>query len=164
MGWEWVEFKIIAQAVIAILLGGLLGLEREMAQKGAGLRTHMLVCFGAFMFVKCGELMIQQMESRYGGDADILRADPVRIIEAIVTGLSFIGAGIVFRDRERNVARGVTTAASVLMVAPIGIAVALEKYVLATGTTILVLIVLRCVLWFETRALDKSKSPPDPKS
>ena len=164
MGWEWDEFKIIAQALVAIVLGGLLGWEREVAQKGAGLRTHMLVCFAAFMFVKCGELMIQEMESRYSHNDEMLRADPVRIIEAIVTGLSFIGAGIIFKDRERNMARGVTTAASVLMVAPIGIAVALERYVLAVGTTILVLIVLRCVLWVEQRSLSKVKAAADPDS
>ena len=58
-------------------------------------------------------------------------------------------------------ARGVTTAASVLMVAPIGIAVALEKYVLAAGTTVLVLIVLRCVLWAERRGPNRLKATPD---
>src|SRR5205814_8424659 len=91
---------------------------------------------------------------------ETLRGDPVRIIEAIVTGISFIGAGTVFRDRNRNMASGLTTAASLLTVAPIGVAVALNRYVLAAGATALVFFVLRVLGRLEHRAgLPQHRAP-----
>lgn len=155
---DMIEYRILGEACIALLLGGMLGWERETAGKWAGIRTHMLVCLAAFLFVKTGELMILEAADRYA--QDFIRADPIRIIEAIVTGIAFIGAGTVFRDRQRNVARGLTTAASLLMVAPIGISVALERYTLAVGTTILVLFVLRCVQWMEAKYLPPKEPTP----
>jgi putative Mg2+ transporter-C (MgtC) family protein len=118
-----------------------------MAGKWAGLRTHMLVCLSALMFVKVGEALVANVARSDLGNT--LQTDPVRMIEAIMSGIAFLGAGVIFRDPERNVARGLTTAASLLTVAPIGIAVAVERYVLAVGTTLLVLFVLRVVHWFE---------------
>jgi putative Mg2+ transporter-C (MgtC) family protein len=149
MEGEIAEFKIIGQALIALLCGGLIGWERESAGKWAGIRTHMLICLAVFLFVKTGTILIQESAERFA--SDMLRADPVRIIEAIVTGISFIGAGTVFRDRDRNVARGLTTAASMLMAAPIGIAVALEKYILAGGATLITLFILRGVQRMEAK-------------
>ena len=146
------EVKILGQALIALLLGGILGFEREQAGKGAGIRTHMLVCFASFLFVKTGELMIVESKETYV--SELVQADPIRILEAIMTGIAFIGAGTVFRDRTRNTAKGLTTAASLLTVAPIGVAVALENYVLATGATLLGLFVLRVVFWGEKRMGD----------
>jgi putative Mg2+ transporter-C (MgtC) family protein len=141
------DLYILFQAAIALALGGVLGWEREMAGKWAGLRTHMLVCLSSLMFIKVGEaLVVSAHDSRL---ADTLQTDPVRMIEAVMTGIAFLGAGVVFRDPERNVARGLTTAASLLTVAPIGIAVAVERYVLAVGTTLLVLFVLRVMHWIE---------------
>src|SRR5690349_9533073 len=115
------QLEVLGQALIAIVLGGVVGWERETAGKWAGIRTHMLVCLAAMLFVRAGEFLILQAEHLVNRDA--LRADPVRIVEAIVTGIAFIGAGTMFRDRERNVAHGLTTAASLLVVAPIGVAV-----------------------------------------
>lgn len=141
------EFYILFQSLVALLLGGLLGWERESAGKWAGLRTHMLVCLSAMMFVRVGQFLIA--DSQQDLDPNTLRTDPVRIIEAIVTGIAFLGAGTVFRDPEAGKARGLTTAASLLAVAPIGVAVAIERYVLAVGATLLTLFVLRVMLRFE---------------
>lgn len=143
------ELRIVAQALIALVLGGVIGFERESAGKWAGLRTHMLVCLSAFLFVKTGELLIRDAQTRY--PSEMLRADPVRILEAIMTGLAFIGAGTIFTDRDKNVAKGLTTAASLLAVAPIGVAVAIERYVVAVGGTLMILFVLRALLWIEAR-------------
>jgi putative Mg2+ transporter-C (MgtC) family protein len=143
------ELYILFQSLVALLLGGLLGWEREAAGKWAGLRTHMLVCLAAMLFVKVGQFLIA--DSQQALSAETLRTDPVRIIEAIVTGIAFLGAGTVFRDREAEKARGLTTAASLLTVAPIGVAVAIERYVLAVGATLLVLFVLRVMLQVEAR-------------
>jgi putative Mg2+ transporter-C (MgtC) family protein len=143
------ELYILFQALIALLLGGLLGWERESAGKWAGLRTHMLVCLSAMLFVRVGQFLIA--DSQQALNPDTLRTDPVRIIEAIVTGIAFLGAGTVFRDPHAEKARGLTTAASLLAVAPIGVAVAIERYVLAVGATCLVLFVLRLMLHFEKK-------------
>lgn len=150
------ELQVLGQAVIALCLGGIVGWERETAGKWAGLRTHMLICLAAMMFVRVGEFLIGEAQEMFRHE--VLRTDPIRIVEAIVTGIAFIGAGTIFRDADRNVARGLTTAASMLVVAPIGVAVAAERYVLAAGTTALVFIVLRGLNWFEIRA--RLKSPP----
>lgn len=150
------EFQALGQALIALGLGAVVGWERETAGKWAGLRTHMLICLAAMLFVQVGEFLILEGEQLFAHD--VLRTDPIRIVEAIVTGIAFIGAGTIFRDRDRNMARGLTTAASMLVVGPIGVAVAAERYVLATGTTLLVFLVLRGLNWFEVRA--HLKCPP----
>ena len=140
---------ILAQALVALLLGGLVGWEREAAGKWAGFRTHMLVCLATFLFVKLGNFLVTDMIAAHPGGS--LRADPVRIIEAIVTGIAFLGAGTVFRDLDADKARGLTTAASLLIIAPIGIAIALDRYVLALGVTGLALFVLRTLHALEQR-------------
>jgi putative Mg2+ transporter-C (MgtC) family protein len=120
----------------------------------------MLVCLAAMLFVRVGEFLIAQGEHLFA--ATSLRMDPVRVVEAIATGVAFIGAGTVFRDRDRNVAHGLTTAASLLVVAPIGIAVATERYILAVGVTLLVFLILRVVNWIEIRTRIKQVPEPAP--
>lgn len=129
------DLRILADGLLALALGGMVGWERERKRKGAGFRTMMLVSFSAFLFVEVSIL------AGASGAGDV-QTDPVRAIQAIATGLGFLGAGIVFRDREEDRTRGLTTAASLLVVAPVGIAVALEHYVLAIGSAILLLLVL----------------------
>lgn len=137
------DIGVLVQAFVAVVLGGVLGWEREAAGKWAGLRTHMLVCLSAMLFVRIGQFLIEDAQASLA--ADTLRTDPVRIIEAIVTGLAFLGGGIIFRDPDRNVARGATTAASLMTVATIGIAIAIGRYGLALGITLLVLFIMRVV-------------------
>ncbi|MDX1672762.1 MAG: MgtC/SapB family protein, partial [Balneolaceae bacterium] len=115
-------------------------LEREIAGKPAGLRTHMLVAGAATLLVVLGDTIV----ARYGSSqfVEAIQADPIRIMEAIITGISFLGAGtIIFRDQKDTV-EGLTTAASILFVASMGIAVALNRYYLAIILTILVIIIL----------------------
>jgi putative Mg2+ transporter-C (MgtC) family protein len=146
------ELYVLFQAAVALLLGGLLGWERETARKWAGLRTHMLVCLAAMMFVRVGQFLIEDSQSIL--HSETLRTDPVRIIEAIVTGIAFLGAGTIFRDREGSKMQGLTTAASLLVTAPIGVAVAINRYVLAVGITLLALFVLKTMRKLEAK-LDK---------
>jgi putative Mg2+ transporter-C (MgtC) family protein len=139
----------LAQAIVALVLGGAIGWEREAAGKLAGLRTNMLVCLVAFLFTKIG--LIATGVASDALNADLVEADPVRIVQAIVVGLSFLGTGVIFREPHGDRVHGLTTAATLLTVAPIGIALALDRYVLAVGVTILVLVVLRFVHRVEDR-------------
>ncbi|NDJ78514.1 MAG: MgtC/SapB family protein [Chloroflexi bacterium] len=122
-------------------LGAAIGLERELVGKPAGLRTHMLVAGAAALFVALGSVIIEHFKDVVGDD--LVRSDPVRIMQAIVTGVSFLGAGTILRDRSRNQIEGLTTAASLLFAAAVGGSVALAQFIVAIGGTVLVLITLR---------------------
>ncbi|MFO1500305.1 MAG: MgtC/SapB family protein [Verrucomicrobiota bacterium] len=156
------ELEVLGQALIALVLGGIIGWERQAAGKWAGLRTHMLVCFASMLFVRVGEFLI--LDAQEWVRPDSLRLDPVRLVEAIVTGIAFIGAGTVIFDRQRSVAQGLTTAASLLAVAPIGVAVAVHRYFLAAGATLIVLIVLRGVSRLEQRGFGPATVPQPPEA
>lgn len=133
------DILALAQGLLALALGGAVGWERERKGKGAGLRTMMLVSFGSFLFVKVS-LAAGSLDPL--GTGASVETDPVRAIQAIATAIGFVGAGVVFRDREQNRTRGVTTAAALLAVSPVGIAVAVGHYVLAIGAALLMVLVL----------------------
>lgn len=128
------ELQLLGNIVIAALLAGLVGLEREFARKPAGLRTHMLVGGTSAFFVTLATQMVLSFEQQ-----NLITTDPIRILEAIVVGISFLGAGTILkynREGERTV-EGLTTSASILSVSAIGIAVALNAFILAIGVTLL---------------------------
>ena len=101
----------------------------------------MLVAGTAALLVGLGTAMVERFDpSPHPG---LLRSDPIRIIEAIVTGVSFLCAGTIFRSREGEEVEGLTTAGSILVCSGIGICVALQQFVLAVGVTLLALAVLR---------------------
>ncbi|HKL19122.1 MAG TPA: MgtC/SapB family protein [Halalkalibaculum sp.] len=141
------QFWSIVKVAGAMLLGGFIGLEREIAGKPAGLRTHMLVTGSSALLVVLGDYMIQY----YGSSSFIeaIQTDPIRIIEAIVTGISFLGAGtIIFRSGE-EVVEGLTTAASILFASAIGIAVALDQFLMAAVLTLMVIMILFALGYIE---------------
>ena len=131
----------LARLAVAAGLGGAIGFERELREREAGLRTHILVCVGSALFT---------IVSAYGfsgflesGDP-VIRADPTRIAAQIVTGIGFLGAGAIIR--EGLSVRGLTTAATLWVAAAIGIAAGAGYYsgaVLATVITIVALWPLR---------------------
>jgi putative Mg2+ transporter-C (MgtC) family protein len=119
--------------ILAVLLGGIIGIEREITHKPAGLRTHMLVCMGSCLFT-----IISVHE---------FNVDPARLAAGIVTGIGFIGAGAIIAERERVV--GITTAASLWVTAAIGLTVGVGNYLLASLATLLVFIILSSRLIFK---------------
>src|SRR5262249_51244246 len=128
------ELWILLRLLIAATLSGLIGYERESSGKRAGLRTHMLVAVGAALFVSFNELFtIASLPLAPAGRPGNLRVqiDPLATVEAIVTGISFLGAGTIFVSGRRGHVRGLTTAASIWVTAAVGIAVGLDRYVLA---------------------------------
>lgn len=145
------DIRILLQIIVACVLAGILGWERESAGKAAGLRTHILVGVAAAMFIVIGESMAASFRI-YG---DHVRFDAANLIGAIVTGISFLGAGMIIFRKGRSGIEGLTTAAGILTTAAIGMMVGLERYVLAAGSTLIVFIVLRFVSWIEPRGNKK---------
>ncbi|MGH7966393.1 MAG: MgtC/SapB family protein [Candidatus Binatia bacterium] len=138
---QHVQLEILGSVALAMLLGALIGIDREIANRPAGLRTHMLVAGAAALLVSLGDVLVEHFNAELNNN--VLRSDPIRIIEAVVTGVSFLGAGTIIRGESNESVKGLTTAASLLFVAGVGICVALSQLVLAVGVTILVLIILR---------------------
>lgn len=132
------DLNILMRLGIALILSGILGWERESTGKAAGVRTHMLVGMGAALFVVLGELFVLHFR---GYDVN-MRFDPMRIIQAVVTGISFLGAGTIFVARDEGRVKGLTTAASIWVTAAVGMLVGLERYLLAAVSTALVFLVL----------------------
>ena len=154
---QWlIDLGLIA---LAGLLGGVIGAEREFAGKPAGLRTHMLVCAAAALMILATSVVntFQEREAH-----NVIRADPVRVIHAIVIGISFLGAGTIVHEKGLSV-EGLTTAASILLTAGIGIAVAVENIYLAIGTTIMALLVLLLVGFAERLVAQARSSRRQPK-
>jgi putative Mg2+ transporter-C (MgtC) family protein len=147
------DFLLLLRLLVAALLCGLLGWERETRGKPAGLRTHMLVGVSAALFVSLGELMIV----RYREEGMLMRLNMIDILGAVVSGVSFLGAGMIFVSRGKDV-QGLTTAASILATSAVGVTAGLEHYVLAAGVTILLLFILRVVGWLD---VPKKKSLED---
>jgi len=135
------QWRILAYVVVAMVLGALIGWERETLNKPAGLRTHMLVAGAAALLVALGDLVVTHFGRDLG--TPLVQTDPIRLIEAVITGVAFLGAGTIIRGAAEGSVEGLTTAASLLFTATIGIAVALSQAVLAAGVTVLALVTLR---------------------
>lgn len=120
-------YEQIIKIVLAALLSSVVGWEREKLHKPAGLRTHMLVGLGAALLTIIS--------------IDYFMQDPVRVIAAIVTGIGFIGAGTIIAQGEKGV-HGLTTAASLWIIAAVGICVGIGWYLLAILTTIFIILIL----------------------
>ena len=139
------QLQILGEMVLAMILGGVIGFEREAADKPAGLRTHMLVAGSAALLTGLGRLLVSEM----GIDESAIQADPIRMIEAVVTGVTFLGAGTIIRHRGKNQVEGLTTAASLLLTSALGIGIALNQFVLTIGAVIIVLLILSGVKYLE---------------
>jgi putative Mg2+ transporter-C (MgtC) family protein len=126
-------YEVALRLFVALLLSAIVGWQREIAQRPAGLRTHMLVCLGSTLLTLVS--------------VSIVGADPMRLASGIVTGIGFIGAGTIIRSTPTEV-RGLTTAASIWMIAGVGIAVGVGFYwgaVIATFFAYLILVLLKRV-------------------
>jgi putative Mg2+ transporter-C (MgtC) family protein len=114
--------------LVSLILGAAIGIERELSDKAAGLRTNILICMGSCLF------MI--VSKNFTG---VMGADPTRIAAQIVAGIGFIGAGAIMHQGEQ--VSGLTTAATIWVVAAVGAAVGFEEYSIGAVTTVMVLIV-----------------------
>lgn len=139
--------EIVKQLLLALVLGGLIGYERERSHKTAGMRTHALIALSAALLTILSVHGFSEL-----ANAD--KVDPTRVMSNIVVGIGFIGGGVILK-RGSHV-RGITTAATLLTVAIIGITVGLLFNVVAIITTIIVYLVLS-LLWRLERKMDTSR-------
>jgi putative Mg2+ transporter-C (MgtC) family protein len=147
LNWQS-QLQTVGSVVIAAILGGIVGIERELADRPAGLRTHAILAAAACLLVSLPDALLEYYVT--ASAPDVLRADPIRIVEAVVTGTAFLGAGTIFRDRDKHAVEGLTTAASLLLVGAIGISVALRQLITAVLVTLLSLLLLRVARRFKT--------------
>jgi putative Mg2+ transporter-C (MgtC) family protein len=137
----WLE--ALVRIAAAAGLGGVVGLERELAERDAGLRTHMLVGVGSALFTLVGAYGFSDFPAR--------SVDPTRIAAQVVTGIGFLGAGIIFR--QGFTVRGLTTAASLWLVAAIGMAAGAGFWKGAVIALIVALVSLRPLEWIKEATL-----------
>jgi putative Mg2+ transporter-C (MgtC) family protein len=130
--FSWFDVELIVRIFISVALGALVGFEREITHKPAGLRTHIFVCMGACLFT------ISSFYIQPEGTSSSF--DSARIAAGIVAGISFIGAGSIIASKGD--VRGLTTAASLWVMAAIGIMIGLGNYLLPIVATIIAFIVL----------------------
>ncbi len=132
---EAFRLDILGKLLLAVVLGGAIGLERELRRKPAGLRTNILICLGATLFTELSIVMAGE------------HGDPSRIAAQIVTGVGFLGAGTILHDR--GAITGLTSAATIWLVAAIGVAVGAGAALEASGAALLVVVVLGALGWVE---------------
>jgi putative Mg2+ transporter-C (MgtC) family protein len=144
--------RITVRLLFAVVLGGVLGLERGQVGKAAGMRTHMLVALGAALVV-----LVPQLTGMSGADLS-------RVIQGALTGIGFIGGGVILKLSEQHQIVGVTTAASIWLTATVGIAMGAGRLGLAVVGTVLALIILtvfgRLEHWMIARGKPASDSKP----
>lgn len=141
---------LLPKILVATICGLAIGWERELKNKVAGIRTHIIVCAGACLFTVVGIVLAQQY-----------KVDPTRIIGQIVTGIGFLGAGVIFKQEDKVV--GVTSAAFIWLVAAIGVLIGIGYLITSTIFTAGFLFVLIALQKLETyinnRQLIKNKKP-----
>jgi putative Mg2+ transporter-C (MgtC) family protein len=140
------EIDALIRILVATILGAMLGLEREMTAKPAGLRTHMLVAEGAALFMVGAILLAEQTDT---GPFAVI--DPTRVGSTIVTGVGFLGAGMILRSGDR--VQGLTTAAGIWVAAAIGMLVGSGFFLVAIFGTIVSLLTLVGLRIIEKRLL-----------
>jgi len=140
------DVQVFARLAVSLILGSLVGLERELHRRTAGLRTHILVSLGSCLIMLTSLYVFAIYK-------DQVPLDPSRIAAGVITGIGFLGAGTIMRDREG--VKGLTTAASLWVVAAVGLSVGCGFYPAAIFTTILTLVVLMVLRSVEGAILDK---------
>ncbi len=154
--WGWTEgthtplYLMCGRIILAAILAGAIGFEREMRDHAAGLRTHILIAVASALFTTLAFEMFYAIRAEAIGNNF---GDPLRAFEAVTAGVAFLGAGVIFRTGSR--VRNITTGAGMWLSGAVGMASALGFYVLAALATGLALIVLWFLHTFEARFFDQ---------
>ena len=154
MSFDIFQLQPFLQLLLAALLGGLIGLEREYKRKEAGLKTFSLVSFGACFFTTIAVYLGSQSHL-----ASVIQIDPTRVIQAVAIGIGFIGSGLIIHQKGQI--EGLTTAAALWAVAAIGIGVGVKLYFLAILGAFLTLGILAGFRLIEERLFHKTSEEED---
>lgn len=149
--WVLGQAEMLIRLILAMALGGFIGFEREFNNHAAGFRTHILVCMGSALIM----LLSVYGFSTFVGEANV-RIDPARLATAVITGIGFLGAGTI--QLTGKSITGLTTAASIWVVAAIGLAIGAGFYFAAIISTVLVILILWLFNKMEQRFLKAKKS------
>jgi putative Mg2+ transporter-C (MgtC) family protein len=144
---EIATIDILVRLVAAVILGGLVGMERTLAGKTAGMRTYALVAMGSALFVLISQIVTSQF-------INLTNFDPMRVASQILVGIGFIGAGLVFHDSHHMRTSGLTSAAGLWVSAGIGMACGFHLFALALITAILTLLIFT-ILWYVEKGFKK---------
>ena len=147
--------EVAVRLVVAVVIGGIIGWDRERLDKPAGLRTHMLVSLGSASFTLLGFEVGAHLSPRTGDGFD-----PTRVLQGVIGGIGFLGAGAIIQNRGQ--VSGITTAASVWVAGALGAATGVGAYVLALATTVMTLLILTSAGLLEKMASKNGKVPPAP--
>ena len=146
-GWE-----ILLRVALAAVFGGVIGYDRRVRNKPAGIRTHMLVAMGSALAVAVSALVVEET-------VGAAKADAVRVAAGVVTGVGFLGAGAILRTPSG--VRGLTTAAGIWVTAAIGIALGFGYYGVATGSTVLAIIIISLLVDLDHPIEGDTTPPPE---
>jgi putative Mg2+ transporter-C (MgtC) family protein len=146
--------QAVLRTLMAVVVGCLIGLDRELRNKPAGMRTHILISLAAALFT----LITFELHVQFAGEEG-RTADPVRIIEAVTAGVAFLAAGAIIQSRG-NV-HGLTTGANMWLAGALGVACGAGYYILAVIGTVFALIVLVVLARLQARWTDKEKDEPE---
>jgi putative Mg2+ transporter-C (MgtC) family protein len=139
------RFDILLHLLAALIAGGAIGIERSIHGRPAGFRTHALVCLAASLLM----LLTVYQQDWFPAGGDVVRIDPTRMAQGIMTGIGFLGAGVIFK--EGLTVRGLTTAASIWITSAIGVLMGSGLYYPAFVGTVLTLVALGAFRWLENR-------------
>ena len=131
-----INWEHLLRLLVAAILGTLVGLEREYRAKGAGYRTHFMVCLGSALMMLVSQYGFEEILGKYAGSGS-MRLDPARIAAQVVSGIGFLGAGTIILQKQ--MVKGLTTAAGLWAIAGVGLAAGAGLYKMAIVATILIL-------------------------
>ena len=149
------HMEALLRMVVAIVVGGAVGWERERQEKPAGLRTHMMVSLGAATFM----IVSLELIAKLAEEQELVQLDPLRSLAGIIGGVGFLGAGTIIQ--ARGSIQGITTAASTWVAAAIGTCCGVGLFRLAITSGALAIVVLWLLGTFEVAVLRKRTTPPD---
>jgi putative Mg2+ transporter-C (MgtC) family protein len=135
------QLLILLDVGIASVLTSLIGFERESEDKPAGIRTNIIVGGVSCLIISLTTPLIEFLASASHKNMDVVSADPIRVLNALILGVSFVGAGTILKLSDEKRVTGLTTAATLLYSSSIGIAIALKQYGLGIGVVILVILI-----------------------
>lgn len=149
------QLQQVGIIILAALLGGVIGFERESAGRPAGLRTHILVTAAAATVVLFHSEVVDYVVAHAGSNVDV-RVDPGRILEAVFVAIGFIGGGTILKSQQKKEVYYLSTAASLLFAAVIGIVTAIGSYIAAIILTFFTVAVTRVLFYVEARYFGKA--------